>query len=266
MAYAEAALEAGDRVVLTARRTGPLDSWAKTFGDRVLVLPLDVTDAPAVRDAVAAAEARFGGIDVLVNNAGRGWVGSVEGMPDAAVRDLFELNFFAVLTVTRAVLPGMRARGTGWIVNMSSAAGLRGVVGFGYYTAAKHAIEGLTAVLREEVAEFGIRVLAVEPGAFRTHAYTGFAGEPLREPVAAYAPLLERVRAAMIDQDGRQPGDPARGARAVLQAMSQDPPPRRLVLGGDAFEAVTAELAAATADIRVSEDLARGADFPVDPD
>ncbi|MFD0575881.1 SDR family NAD(P)-dependent oxidoreductase [Dactylosporangium darangshiense] len=152
MAYAEAALEAGDRVVLTARRTEPLDSWAKTFGDRVLVLPLDVTDAHAVRDAVAAAETRFGGIDVLVNNAGRGWIGSVEGMPDAAVRDLFELNFFAVLTVTRAVLPGMRARGTGWIVNMSSVAGLRGVVGFGYYTAAKHAIEGLTAVLREEVA------------------------------------------------------------------------------------------------------------------
>ncbi|MET7402366.1 SDR family NAD(P)-dependent oxidoreductase [Dactylosporangium sp. NPDC005572] len=265
MAYAEAALEAGDRVVLTARRTEPLDSWAKTLRDRVLVLPLDVTDAPAVRDAVAAAEARFGGIDVLVNNAGRGWVGSVEGMPDAAVRDLFELNFFAVLTVTRAVLPGMRARGTGWIVNMSSVAGLRGVVGFGYYTAAKHAIEGLTAVLREEVADLGIRVLAVEPGAFRTHAYAGFAGEALREPVAAYAPLLERVRATMIDQDGRQPGDPARGARAVLQAMSQDPPPHRLVLGGDAFEAVTAELEAALAGIRAGEGLARGADFPVDP-
>ncbi|MGI5242167.1 SDR family NAD(P)-dependent oxidoreductase [Dactylosporangium sp. CA-139066] len=262
MAYAEAALEAGDRVVLTARRTEPLRAWAEANPDSVLVVPLDVTDPAQVEEAVAAAEARFGGIDVLVNNAGRGWVGSVEGMPGAAVRDLFELNFFAVLTVTRAVLPGMRARGTGWIVNMSSAAGLRGVPGFGYYAAAKHAIEGLTATLREEVAGLGIRVLAVEPGAFRTRAYAGFAGEPVREPIADYAPLLEGVRAAMIAQDGRQPGDPRRGVRAVLAAMRQDPPPHRLVLGADAFDAVTGTLEAALADIRANETLSRGADHP----
>lgn len=164
MAYAEAALEQGDRVVLTARRPDELAGWADGHGERVLVLPLDVTDEQQVRTAVSTAEDRFGGIDVLVNNAGRGWYGSVEGMDDAAVRKLFELNFFSVVAVTRAVLPGMRARRDGWIVNMSSVAGLRGVVGFGFYTAAKFAIEGLTDVLRQEVAPLGIKVLAVEPG------------------------------------------------------------------------------------------------------
>ncbi|MFI7069668.1 SDR family NAD(P)-dependent oxidoreductase [Micromonospora sediminicola] len=262
MAFAEAALEIGDRVVVTARRTEPLREWAHARGDRVLVLPLDVTDPDQVGAAVSAAEDRFGGIDVLVNNAGRGWYGSVEGMADAAVRDLFELNFFAVLSVTRAVLPGMRARGSGWIVNMSSAAGLRGVPGFGYYSAAKHAIEGLTDVLREEVAGLGIRVLAVEPGAFRTRAYAGFGDEPARETVPDYRPMLEQVRNAMVEQDGRQPGDPRRGARAVVAAMDQEPPPHRLVLGGAAFDAVTATLRDTLADIGAGEALARGADFP----
>ena len=130
--------------------------------------------------------------------------------------DLFELNFFAVLSVTRAVLPGMRARGTGWVINMSSSAGLRAVVGFGYYCAVKHAIEGLTDVLRHEVAGLGIRLLAVEPGPFRTQAFAGFAHEPVGETIADYQPMLEQVRAAMIDQNGKQPGDPRRGARAII--------------------------------------------------
>lgn len=265
IAFAEAALEVGNRVVLTARRVEPLRDWARAQGDRVLVLPLDVTDPGQVREAVSAAEARFDGIDVLVNNAGRGWYGSVEGMDDSSVRELFELNFFAVRSVTRAVLPGMRARGTGWIVNMSSAAGLRGVTGFGYYSAAKHAIEGLTDVLRDEVAGLGIRVLAVEPGAFRTQAYAGFAGEPIRETIPDYQPMLEQVRTGMVDQHGKQPGDPRRGARAVIEAMNQDPPPLRLVLGGTAFDAVTATLEHTLADVRAGETLSRSADFPTGP-
>ena len=265
MAYAEAALDAEDRVVLTARRTEPLREWAQAHSDRALVLPLDVTDPAQVREAVSVAEAQFGGIDVLVNNAGRGWYGSVEGMSEAAVRDLFELNFFAVLSVTRAVLPGMRARGSGWVINMSSAAGLCAVAGFGYYSAAKHAIEGLTDVLRHEVAGLGICVLAVEPGPFRTRAFAGFADEPVLETIADYRPMLEQVRAAMIDQDGKQPGDPRRGARAVIEAMNQDPPRQRLVLGGAAFDSVTATLEQTLADIRADENLSRSADFPTGP-
>lgn len=261
MAFAEAALAAGDRVVLTARRPAELTTWARGYGDRVRVVPLDVTDAAQVQAAVAAAE-DFGGIDVLVNNAGRGWYGSVEGMPDAEVRAMFELNFFGVVSMIRAALPGMRSRGRGWIVNVSSVAGLTGTTGFGYYSATKFAVEGLTEVLRDEVAPFGIRVLAVEPGAFRTRAYAGFADRPVDEEIAAYRPMLEAVRAAMVAQDGAQPGDPHRGASAVLAAMNQDPPPHRLVLGGPGFDAAVDALERTLTELRRNETLARGADFP----
>lgn len=262
MAYADAALEIGDRVVLTARRPAELDSWARPHGDRVLVLPLDVTDAAAVQATVRTAEEQFGGIDVVVNNAGRGWYGSIEGMADADVRAMFELNFFALLSVVRAALPGMRARGSGWIVNMSSVAGRSGVTGFGYYSATKFAVEAITEVLREEVAPLGIQVMAVEPGAFRTHAYAGFADEPVAESIADYRPMLEQVRSAMVEQNGTQPGDPRRGVRAVITAMAQDPPPRRLVIGSDGFDTVVATLENSLAEVRADEALSRAADFP----
>ena len=261
MAFAEAALEAGDRVVLTARRPAELREWAQDYGGRVHVAALDVTDAAQIRDAVDAAHERFGGIDVLVNNAGRGWYGSIEGMSEERVRAMFELNFFAVLAVTRAVLPEMRRRGNGWIVNISSVAGLTGVAGFGYYSATKAAVEAVTEVLREEVATLGVNVMAVEPGAFRTRAYSGFADEPVTEAVGDYRPLLESVRAAMVEQDGRQPGDPRRGARAVLDAMAQQPPPHRLVLGGAGFDEVIATFEKTLADLRANETLSRSADF-----
>ncbi|GGN44872.1 SDR family NAD(P)-dependent oxidoreductase [Streptomyces fuscichromogenes] len=264
-AYADVALERGDNVVLTARRPHLLDEWAGSHGDRVLVLPLDVTDTRQTREAVQAAEERFGGIDVLVNNAGRGWYGSVEGAADADVRRSLDLNFFSVIGLLRAVLPGMRARGSGWIINMSSVAGRRGVPGFGYYSAAKFAVEGLTEVLRHEVAPFGINVIAVEPGAFRTRAYSGFADEPVSETVDAYLPLVESVRASMVDQDGRQPGDPYRGVRAVVNAMDQDRPPSRLVLGASGYDAVHNQLEGMIEELRAYENASRSADFPPMP-
>ena len=211
----------------------------------------------------SAAEEHIGGIDVLVNNAGRGWFGSIEGMDETSVRAMFELNFFAVLSVTRAVLPGMRARGSGWIVNVSSVAGLVAAVGFGYYSATKFAVEAVTDALRDEVAAQGISVLAVEPGAFRTNAYAGFANEPVAEPIPEYHDVLEQVRAAFVEMDGAQPGDPRRGVRAVIAAMAQDPPPRRLVLGSGGYDAVIDALEQNLADVQASESLSRGADFPV---
>jgi len=262
MAYADAALERGDRVVLTARGTGQLSEWAALHGDRVLVLPLDVTDTGQIRQAVDTAESHFGGIDVLVNNAGRGWYGSVEGMAEAAVRKSLELNFFGTIAVLRAVLPGMRARGSGWIVNMSSLAGLAGAGGFGYYSAAKFAVEGVTDALRQEVEPMGIKVLAVEPGAFRTRAYAGFADEPVQETVEDYRTMLESVREAFVDQDGRQPGDPRRGVRAVIAAMDEAEPPRQLVLGSAAYDRAVGTLETALASLRAHEALSRGADFP----
>jgi len=262
IAFAEAALEIGDQVVLSARRTDELRWWAEKYDGRTLVVPLDVTDAGQVQAAVRAAEEHFGGIDVLVNNAGRGWYGSIEGMDEAGLRAMFDLNFFGMLSVVRAVLPGMRARGDGWIVNVSSVAGLLGATGFGYYSASKFAVEAVTEVLREEVAPQGIRVLAVEPGAFRTRAYAGFADQPITETIPEYSAMLEQVRQAFIDQDGVQPGDPMRGARAVIAAMAQDRPPRRLILGSDAFDTVVASIEENLADIRANEMLSRGADFP----
>ncbi|MEZ3181085.1 SDR family NAD(P)-dependent oxidoreductase [Streptomyces pimonensis] len=262
MAYADAALELGDNVVLTARRPHLLDDWAARHGDRVLVLPLDVTDAPQTHQVVRAAEDRFGRIDVLVNNAGRGWYGSVEGTPDSDVRSSFELNFFSVTQMLRVVLPGMRERRSGWIINMSSVAGLRSVPGFGYYSAAKYAVEGLTEALRHEVAPFGIKVLAVAPGAFRTHAYASFTDEAVSETVDAYLPLIHSVRSSMIEQDGQQPGDPHRGVRAVLDVMNSPTPPRRIVLGADGHAAVQEQLTDMVAELRSFEAASRSADFP----
>ncbi|KUI27881.1 SDR family NAD(P)-dependent oxidoreductase [Mycobacterium sp. GA-2829] len=262
MAFAEAALETGDCVVLTSRRPQELTTWAQQYGDRVLVVPMDVTDTAAVQQAVRTAEERFGGIDVLVNNAGRGWFGSIEAMDESALRGMFELNFFGVLSVTRAVLPGMRARGDGWIVNVSSVAGLVAAPGFGYYSATKFAIEAVTDALRDEVGGQGISVLTVEPGAFRTNAYTGFADEPVVEPIPEYHDMLKEVRATFVAMDGVQPGDPRRGARAVIAAMAQEPPPRRLVLGNSGYDAVVDSLQQTLADIRANETLSRSADFP----
>ncbi|MGP4012769.1 SDR family NAD(P)-dependent oxidoreductase [Streptomyces sp. 4N124] len=262
MVYADVALERGDNVVLTARRPHLLQKWADRHRDRALVLPLDVTDAQQVRDAVRAAEEGFGGIDIVVNNAGRGWYGSVEGTSDADVRRSFELNFFSVTEVLRAVLPGMRARRSGWVINMSSVAGLRGEPGFGYYSAAKFALEGLTETLRHEVAPFGINVLAVEPGAFRTNAYASFADEPLSETVDAYVPFVESVRAVMVSHDGRQPGDPRRGVQAVVDAMASDKPPHRLVLGTAGYDAVHSRLENMLDELRANEVASRSADFP----
>lgn len=261
LVYAEAALEQGDQVAVTARRPGELRDWAAPYGERVLVLPLDVTDGDEVRAAVRAAEERFGGIDVLVNNAGRGWFGSVEGAPEETIRRTFDLNLFAVVDVMRAVLPGMRARGGGWIVNMSSVAGLVGAQGFGYYAAAKYALEGLTESMRPEVEPFGVKVLLVEPGAFRTRAFASFQDEPVIETVDAYVPMVEGVKAAFVAHNGRQEGDPERGVQAVLSAMNAPVPPHRIVLGNGGYDVVVAMHENALTELRANEKLSRSADF-----
>ena len=193
---------------------------------------------------------RFGRIDVLVNNAGRTQVGAVEETTDEELRSLFELHFFAPVALTRLVLPHMRRQGGGVIVQMSSVGGQTTAPGFGAYCATKFALEGLTETLRDEVAAFGIRTLIVEPGAFRTGLFRpGAAYES--EPMSEYADTVGPTRAYVRDNDGLQPGDPAKAAQAILAALGADQAPLRLVLGADAIgnierrlEGVADELAA----------------------
>ncbi|MFF9478667.1 oxidoreductase [Streptomyces sp. NPDC014733] len=259
-ALTEAAVAAGDIVVAAARRTALLDDLVAAHPDQVEALPLDVTDLTAVRAAADGVAARHGRIDVLVNNAGRGMVGAVEETSDAELRDLMDLHFFGPAALTRAVLPHMRRRGSGAVVQLTSMGGRFAFAGVGAYCATKFALEGLSEALAAEVAPHGIRVLIVEPGAFRT----GFAGAgALRTaPVLdAYADTVGPVRSGLPGGSGREPGDPARAAAAVLTALDADAPPLRLPLGNDAADALTGHLDRARAELRTWEALTRSTDF-----
>jgi NAD(P)-dependent dehydrogenase (short-subunit alcohol dehydrogenase family) len=253
-AIADAALTRGDSVVATSRRTEALHELGDD--ERVLVLQLDVTDAAQRESALAAALDRFGRIDVLVNNAGRTQVGAVEETTDDELRTLFELHFFAPAALTRLVLPTMREQGGGSIVQMSSVGGQVTAPGFGAYCATKFALEGLTETLRQEVREFGIQTLIVEPGAFRTGLFRpGAAYESVEMP--EYAKTVGPTRAYVRENDGLQPGDPAKAAEAIITALDAEEPPLRLVLGSDAIGNVRARLDGLDSELREWEDVGR---------
>ena len=238
-ALAEAALGRGDRVVATARDVGQLSELAAN--ERVHVVAMDVTDPGQRDEAVSQAIARFGRIDVLVNNAGRTQVGAVEETTDEELRSLFELHFFAPVALTRAVLAHMRAQGGGWIVQMSSVGGQITAPGFGAYCATKFALEGITQALQDEVAPFGVRTLIVEPGAFRTGLFRpGAAYESVATP--EYAQTVGPTRDYVRGNNGLQPGDPAKAASAILAVLDSKAPPLRLVLGEDAIENIRARI------------------------
>ncbi len=255
---AEAAIAHGDRVVATARRPETLDELVAIDPDRVEAVALDVTDGAQIEAAVAAALERFGRIDVLVNNAGNGSVGAVEEIDLGHLRTLMETMFFGPVALTQAVLPHMRERGSGAIVQMSSMGGQTAFPGFGAYCAAKFALEGLTEALAAEVTPHGIRVLMPEPGSFRT----GFAGGGLHqsEAIDAYADTVGQTREFITSMDGEQPGDPAKAAAAILAALD-DPEPLRLALGADAVDALRDELERRRKDLDGYEDVARAAVF-----
>ncbi|XVQ08895.1 oxidoreductase [Spirillospora sp. CA-255316] len=259
-AIAEAALEAGDTVVAAARRPEALEDLAAAYPGRVNAVQLDVTDQARISAVVAEAVLWHGRIDVLVNNAGRGLVGAVEETGDRELRDLMDLHFFGPAALTRAVLPHMRKQGSGAVVQMSSMGGRFSFPGVGGYSATKFAIEGLSEALAAEVAPFGIKVLVVEPGAFRT----AFAGErALLQSAAlpAYEASVGPVRSDLPSTDGKQPGDPAKAAAAILRALDAEETPLRLPLGNDAADAVSASLERARAEFAAWEDVARGTDF-----
>ncbi|MFI5961100.1 oxidoreductase [Streptomyces asoensis] len=259
-AVAEAAVAAGDTVIGTARRTGGLDDLVAAHPDRVEAIALDVTDGERT-DAVAAdVLARYGRVDVLVNNAGRTQVGAFEETTDRELRDLFELHVFGPARLTRALLPQMRERGSGSVVNISSFGGQLSFAGFSAYSATKAALEQLSEGLADEVAPFGIKVLIVEPGAFRTGLFgKGAAYFSAENP--AYAEKVGATRRLVEGGDGSQPGDPAKAAAAILLALDADDTPLRLALGGDAVDFLTAHLDSVRAELTAWEKVSRGTDF-----
>ena len=245
---ARQALERGDNVVAGARRLDSLSELRDRYAERVLLSRADVTDAADRERALREAIERFGRIDVLVNNAGHTQVGAVEETTDEELRDLFELHFFAPAALTRAVLPVMREQGGGWIVQMSSVGGQVTAPGFSAYCATKFALEGLSETLRDEVAPFGINVLIVEPGAFRTGLFRRGAAR-FSEPMSAYDATVGATREYVATAGGSQPGDPAKAARAILTAIESREPPLRLALGEDAIGNIRRRLASLNAEL-----------------
>jgi NAD(P)-dependent dehydrogenase (short-subunit alcohol dehydrogenase family) len=233
-ALAQAVVAAGHNAVVTARDVTKVTDLAGPAPDRVLPAALDVTKPEQVAAAVRQAAERFGGVDVLVNNAGYGYRAAVEEGDAAEVRTLFDTHFFGTVAMIKAVLPGMRARRSGAIVNISSIGATVTPVGSGYYAAAKAAIEGISGSLRGELAPLGISVTVVEPGAFRTD----FAGRSLVESATIiddYAATAGKRRKENDTMHGNQAGDPAKAARVLIQAVESSKPPAFLLLGPDAL-------------------------------
>ena len=260
---AEAVLDRGDNVIVTARDASRVADVAKAYPDTALALSLDVTDHEQVAEAVRQAEARFGAVDVLVNNAGYGYRAAVEEGDEADVERLFATNFFGTVDMIKAVLPGMRARRHGVIVNVSSIGARVRPPGSGYYAAAKSAVEGMSGSLRAELRPLGIAVVVVEPGAFRTD----FAGRSLTQSAAAiadYAETAGRRRKEHDTTDGTQPGDPAKAAQAIITAVTADAPPALLLLGTDALRLVGDVLNAEQAELAAWREVSAGTDFTGD--
>lgn len=259
-ALAEAAIARGHQVVATARDVGKVQDLEETHPGQALALPLDVTRVDKVQDAVSQAVKTFGHIDVLANNAGFGMIGAVEEVSDAEVRRLFDTNVFGLLNVTRAVLPHMRSRRSGHILNMSSVGGLVSVVGSGIYCASKFAVEGLSEALAQELQPLGIRVTVVEPGPFRTK----FAGDSLTKVPAMedYAVTVGKRRQQVEAIDGNQPGDPVRAAQAIIQVVEDPNPPLHLVLGKSAVQSVRSKLDSVAQELNAWESISVATDYP----
>jgi len=245
---ARAALARGDTVAGTLRSESKFADFRALAPGRAHAYRLDVTDLAAIPRVVGEVTERLGRVDVLVNNAGYGQMGLIEELSEAEIRRQFETNFFGLLELVRAVLPGMRARRSGHIVNISSVAGSSGIPSFGIYCASKFAVEGLSESLAGEVAPFGIRVTIVEPGGFRTEFSGGSIGSAQRV-MAEYAETpAGKVREMFAGYHGHEPGDPAKAADAILRVVDAAHPPLRLVLGLDALTMLRRRMASVIKD------------------
>ncbi|MGW6918031.1 oxidoreductase [Kitasatospora sp. NPDC054939] len=263
---ARQAFDNGDHVVATARTTAAL---AKEFADRdfreveerLLITALDVTDEAQARRAADLALERFGRIDVLVNNAGHGLIGAVEEAADDEIRRVFDTNVHGLLAVTRAVLPAMRARRSGHVINLSSLLGFTAKPGWGVYAATKFAVEGLTESLHAELAPLGVKVTLVEPGLFRTDFLDGSSLSRARTEIEDYAETSGRIRTWAHGHNHHQAGDPERAVAAIVAAAGLAEPPLRLPLGADTVEFFEKKLAGVRADLDAGRELALSTGF-----
>jgi NAD(P)-dependent dehydrogenase (short-subunit alcohol dehydrogenase family) len=259
----EAVLEVGDQVVATARRPEQLDDLSARYGERIRAVALDVTDAAAASGAVKEATEAFGRLDVVVNNAGYANSAPIEEMAEDDFRAQIETNLFGVVNVTRAALPVLRAQRSGTFVQFSSIGGrVGGTPGMGAYQTAKFAVEGFSEVLASEVAPFGVKVVIVEPGAFRTD----WQGSSMRIPPVGpdYEATVGAINRYRRDNDGTQPGDPSRAAKIIVDVVAADDPPRRLILGGGAVTLAREAAEARAAETEKWADVSRSADYPAE--
>jgi NAD(P)-dependent dehydrogenase (short-subunit alcohol dehydrogenase family) len=260
-ALAKRVLQKGHRAAVTARHPAQIEDIVAEYPSRAKALALDVSNPRQASEAVAQAEKAFGRVDVLVNNAGYGYLAAVEEGEDDEVRAMFETNFFGLVALTKRVLPGMRSRGRGHIVNISSVGGFIGNPSGGYYNATKFAVEGLSEALAKEVEPLGIRVTVIEPGPFRTD-WAGRSLKQARNPIEAYAKTAGTRRAEITGRSGKQAGDPERAADAIIKVVESPAPPLNLVLGKDGLERVRAKFTKLLSTIDEWEAVTLSADFP----
>lgn len=260
LALSREVLARGDRLIATARDPAQLKQLAVKGGDRVLILALDVTNTGSIDRAAREAEEWFGGVDILVNNAGQGIHGAVEEVRDIDARRIFDVNVFGQLAVMRALLPGMRKRRRGHIVNMSSVSGLVGAAGTGLYSATKFAVEGLSEAMAHELRPLGIGVTVVEPGPFRTD-FNGSSLAVVGGTIADYEESATQRTAKLRSGSGHHPGDPAKAASVIFDAVTSESPPLHLVLGRQAYQRIEEKIQALHADMEAWRARATRTDF-----
>ncbi|MEO1692522.1 MAG: oxidoreductase [Cyanobacteria bacterium J06631_6] len=257
---AETVLETGDRVITTARKPEQLEDLIAQYPETALALPLDVTNKEEIKSAIDSAIAKFGRIDVLVNNAGYGLIGALEEVSDEQIQRNFNTNLFGVIDVIRATLPILRSQQSGHIINMSAIAGFTNELGFSIYGGAKFALEGVSEALQGEVAPLGIKVTIVEPGPFRTD-FIGRSLDRTESSMEAYQGTVGKFLNFLDNIEGKQPGDPQKAARAIIQVVNSPNPPLRLVLGKYAYSKFRQKLESLTTELAAWEEIAANTDF-----
>ena len=262
-ALASLALQQGNRVVVTARKTSDIEDIVAPYPETAIAFKLDVTDKADIKASVEKALETFGGIDVLVNNAGIGYFGAVEESEEDEVRRMFEINVFGLANMTKEVLPIMRKQRSGHIVNIASIGGLVSFPAVGFYNATKYAVDGLSESLAKETAHLGIKVTVIAPSGFRTD-WAGRSANNSKIEIEDYAPTAGKNKNDIRGYSGNQPGDPVRAAKAIMKAVDSTNPPLRLLLGAAALKGARNKLVQLQKDFDEWEETTVGADFPKD--